>query len=195
MILVFLHYTTAAEQLRESPTTARHLSKGLEHRMSLHLHSHHSWPCTLHEPPTQIPVLRLLYLLKAVAACRFASPQLRFMPGPISSRAASFECDLQGLPEGREFYPRAGAARGRAEEQRVATPRVLGLQGHLPWGDSSPSKCSNATKAQDPIPSSSFFFFSSFLRLTVVLFWSNYSRELFILVRTLISFLLDDKHL
>lgn len=157
MILVFLHYTTAAEQLWESPTTARHLSKGLEHRMSLHLHLHHSCPCTLHKPPMQIPVLRLLHLLKAVAACRFASPQLHFMPGSISSWAASFECDLQGLPEGPGFYPRQEQLRARLRSSMLPPQGCWDCRDTCPGGT-----LLHQTAAMPPSPKTQFLLWAFF---------------------------------
>lgn len=165
--------------------------------MNLHLPSCYfciSMGWALHTAPAQISTPWALHLLEAIAASTFATPQLNFRSGPVSSPAGTLlpalRAGLQGLPEGPGFYLGTGTARGQAVEQHLATPNP---EGHLPWGDCSQSKLQRCQK----VPSLSFrvFFFPPSLPLTVVLFFIKLFQGTLIFVRTLISFLLDDKHL
>lgn len=127
--------------------------------MSLHLHSHHSYSWTLHEPLTQIPTLRLLHLLEAVATCRFASPQLHFMPGPISSRAASFEGWPSGPPWGPGVLPQGRSSSGPGWGAAYCHPKGAGTAGTPAlWGLFS-IKLQQCHQVPRPNPFFQLFFF------------------------------------
>lgn len=99
---------------------------------------------------------------------------LQLLPCPALPPA--LRAGLQGLPQGPGFYLETGTAQGQAVGNCVATPRGRGLlagQGHLPRKSLS-----------FPFPP-----------LTVDLFSVTLFQGTLIFARTLVSSLLDDKHL
>jgi len=166
----------------------------------LHLHRLSFMPCT-HLPhrsprrghctsprPQLLPLLALLSLTSCLAPY---SPQLGHC---YQLQGLAFRASLAGP----RFYLGTAAARGHAVEQCLATPQGRGLlaqEGHLPReGTVLNQSCSDARKSKSFLPA---IFFSPFPSLPHCgyFFLVKLFQGTLIFVRTLISFLLDDKHL